>query len=64
MGEDAMTIKLVRDHQRQETSRVTTTADKFFQVNAALTLNVSNRIVHRAGKALRRKRRHDVPGST
>ncbi|MET0533009.1 MAG: pectate lyase [Steroidobacter sp.] len=52
VGEDAMTIK----------SSGTTTVnniegydadDKFFQINAASTLNVTNCIIHRAGKALR-----------
>jgi hypothetical protein len=52
VGEDAMTIK---------SSGTTTVSniegydaeDKFFQVNAASTLNVTNCIIHRAGKALR-----------
>ena len=52
VGEDAMTIKSsgttnVRNIEGYDS------ADKFFQVNAASTLNVSNCIIHRAGKALR-----------
>lgn len=52
VGEDAMTIKssgttTVRNIEGYDAS------DKFFQVNAASTLNVSNCIIHRAGKALR-----------
>lgn len=52
VGEDAMTIKssgttTVRNIEGYDS------ADKFFQVNAASTLNVSNCIIHRAGKALR-----------
>ena len=52
VGEDAMTIKssgttTVRNIEGYDAE------DKFFQVNAASTLNVSNCIIHRAGKALR-----------
>jgi pectate lyase C len=52
VGEDAMTIKssgtvTVRNIEGYDSE------DKFFQVNAASTLNVSNCIIHRAGKALR-----------
>lgn len=52
VGEDALTIKssgtfTVRDIEGYDA------ADKFFQVNAASTLNVTNAIIHRAGKALR-----------
>ena len=52
VGEDAMTIKssgttTVRNIEGYDAD------DKFFQVNAASTLNVSNCIIHRAGKALR-----------
>jgi pectate lyase C len=52
VGEDAMTIKssgttTVRNIEGYDSE------DKFFQINAASTLNVSNCIIHRAGKALR-----------
>jgi pectate lyase C len=52
VGEDALTIKssgtvTVRNIEGYDAE------DKFFQVNAASTLNVSNCIIHRAGKALR-----------
>lgn len=52
VGEDALTIKssgttTVRNIEGYDAD------DKFFQVNAASTLNVSNAIIHRAGKALR-----------
>lgn len=52
VGEDAMTIKssgttTVRNIEGYDAD------DKFFQVNAASTLNVSNCIIHRAGKVLR-----------
>jgi len=52
VGEDAMTIKssgtvTVRNIEGYDGE------DKFFQINAASTLNVSNCIIHRAGKALR-----------
>jgi pectate lyase C len=52
VGEDAMTIKssgtvTVRNIEGYDAD------DKFFQVNAASTLNVSNCIIHRAGKTLR-----------
>jgi len=52
VGEDAMTIKSsgttnVRNIEGYNAD------DKFFQVNAASTLNVSNCIIHNAGKALR-----------
>ena len=52
VGEDAMTIKssgtvTVRNIEGYDSD------DKFFQINAASTLNVSNCIIHRAGKALR-----------
>jgi pectate lyase C len=52
VGEDAMTIKssgttTVRNIEGYDAD------DKFFQINAASTLNVSNCIIHRAGKALR-----------
>jgi pectate lyase C len=52
VGEDAMTIK------SSGTTTVTNIegydgSDKFFQVNAASTLNVTNCIIHRMGKALR-----------
>jgi len=52
VGEDAMTIKssgttTVRNIEGYDAE------DKFFQVNAASTLNVTNCIIHRAGKALR-----------
>jgi pectate lyase C len=52
VGEDAMTIKSagtvnVRNIEGYDSD------DKFFQINAASTLNVSNCIIHRAGKALR-----------
>jgi pectate lyase C len=52
VGEDAMTIKSsgttnVRNIEGYDAD------DKFFQINAASTLNVSNCIIHRAGKALR-----------
>ncbi|MFC4307941.1 pectate lyase [Steroidobacter flavus] len=52
VGEDAMTIKssgttTVRNIEGYDAE------DKFFQVNAASTLNVSNCIIHRAGKVLR-----------
>ena len=52
VGEDAMTIKssgttTVRNIEGYDSE------DKFFQVNAASTLNVTNCIIHRAGKALR-----------
>lgn len=52
VGEDAMTIKssgttTVRNIEGYNAD------DKFFQVNAASTLNVSNCIIHNAGKALR-----------
>jgi pectate lyase C len=52
VGEDAMTIKsagtvTVRNIEGYDGS------DKFFQINAASTLNVSNCIIHRMGKALR-----------
>lgn len=52
VGEDAMTIK------SSGTTNVSNiegydSEDKFFQVNAASTLNVNNCIIHRAGKALR-----------
>jgi pectate lyase C len=52
VGEDAMTVKSagttnVRNIEGYDA------ADKFFQMNAAGTLNVSNAIIHRAGKALR-----------
>ncbi len=61
VGEDAMTIK---------SSGTTTVSniegydadDKFFQVNAASTLNVTNCIIHRAGKALRQNGGTHVPG--
>ena len=52
VGEDAMTIKssgttTVRNIEGYNAN------DKFFQINAASTLNVSNCIIHNAGKALR-----------
>jgi pectate lyase C len=52
VGEDAMTIKsegttIVRNVEGYDAE------DKFFQINAASTLQVSNCIIHRAGKALR-----------
>jgi pectate lyase C len=52
VGEDALTIKssgtvTVRNIEGYDAE------DKFFQINAASTLNVSNCIIHRAGKALR-----------
>ena len=52
VGEDAMTIKssgttTVRNIEGYDAE------DKFFQINAASTLNVSNCIIHRAGKVLR-----------
>lgn len=52
VGEDALTIKssgtvTVRNIEGYDAD------DKFFQVNAASTLNVSNCIIHRAGKSLR-----------
>lgn len=52
VGEDALTIK------SSGTVNVSNiegydAEDKFFQVNAASTLNVSNCIIHRAGKSLR-----------
>jgi len=52
VGEDAMTIKssgttTVRNIEGYDSD------DKFFQINAASTLNVSNCIIQRAGKALR-----------
>jgi hypothetical protein len=52
VGEDALTIK------SSGTVNVSNVEgydadDKFFQVNAASTLNVTNCIIHRAGKALR-----------
>ncbi|GFE80578.1 hypothetical protein GCM10011487_25780 [Steroidobacter agaridevorans] len=52
VGEDAMTIKssgttTVRNIEGYDAD------DKFFQINAASTLNVSNCIIHRAGKVLR-----------
>ncbi len=52
VGEDAMTIKssgtvFVRNIEGYDAD------DKFFQVNAASTLNVTNCIIHRAGKTLR-----------
>lgn len=52
VGEDALTIKssgtvIVRNIEGYDAE------DKFFQINAASTLNVSNCIIHRAGKALR-----------
>src|SRR5215510_2552794 len=52
VGEDAMTIKssgttTVRNIEGYDAD------DKFFQINAASTLNVSNCIIHRMGKALR-----------
>lgn len=52
VGEDALTIKSsgtvnVSNIEGYDAD------DKFFQVNAASTLNVSNCIIHRAGKALR-----------
>lgn len=52
VGEDALTIKSsgtvnVRNIEGYDAE------DKFFQINAASTLNVSNCIIHRAGKALR-----------
>jgi len=52
VGEDALTIKssgtyYVRNIEGYDAS------DKFFQINAASTLEVSNCIIRRAGKALR-----------
>lgn len=52
VGEDALTIKssgttTVRNIEGYNAD------DKFFQVNAASTLNVSNCIIHNAGKSLR-----------
>jgi pectate lyase C len=52
VGEDAMTIKssgttTVRNIEGYNAD------DKFFQINAASTLNVTNCIIHNAGKALR-----------
>ncbi len=52
VGEDAMTIKssgtvIVRNIEGYDAD------DKFFQINAASTLQVSNCIIHRAGKVLR-----------
>jgi pectate lyase C len=52
VGEDAMTIKssgtvIVRNIEGYDSE------DKFFQINAASTLQVSNCIIQRAGKALR-----------
>jgi pectate lyase C len=52
VGEDAMTIKtagtvIVRNIEGFDSD------DKFFQINAASTLQVSNCIIHNAGKALR-----------
>lgn len=52
VGEDAMTIKtsgtvIVRNIEGFDAD------DKFFQINAASTLQVSNCIIHRAGKVLR-----------
>jgi pectate lyase C len=52
VGEDAMTIKssgttTVRNIEGYDAD------DKFFQINAASTLNVTNCIIHRAGKVLR-----------
>jgi pectate lyase C len=52
VGEDALTIDstgttIVRNIEGYDAD------DKFFQINAASTLQVSNCIIHRAGKALR-----------
>jgi pectate lyase C len=52
VGEDALTIKTsgtttVRNFEGYDAE------DKFFQINAASTLRVSNCIIHSAGKALR-----------
>jgi pectate lyase C len=52
VGEDALTVEssgttIVRNIEGYDAD------DKFFQINAASTLQVSNCIIHRAGKALR-----------
>ena len=52
VGEDALTVKssgtyYIRNIEGYDAY------DKFFQINAASTVNVSNAIIHRAGKALR-----------
>jgi len=52
VGEDALTVKsagnvTIRNIEGYDAE------DKFFQINAATTMNVSNCIIHRAGKTLR-----------
>lgn len=52
VGEDACTVKSAGTYTVKNIEGYNA-ADKFFQINAACTLNVSNAIIHNAGKALR-----------
>lgn len=52
VGEDAMTVKSAGNYTIRNIEGYDAN-DKFFQINAACKFNVSNAIIHRAGKALR-----------
>jgi pectate lyase C len=53
VGEDALTIKSSGGTVNVRNITGSNSDDKFFQINAASTLNVSNCIIRNAGKALR-----------
>lgn len=52
VGEDAMTVKSEGDYTVRNISGFNG-EDKFFQINAACTFNVTNAVIHNMGKALR-----------
>lgn len=52
VGEDALTVKSEGTYYISNIEGYDA-SDKFFQINAPCTFNVSNAIIHRAGKALR-----------
>lgn len=52
VGEDAVTVKSEGSYTLRNIEGYDA-EDKFFQINAACTFNVSNCVIHRAGKALR-----------
>lgn len=52
VGEDAMTVKSAGNYTVRNISGYNG-EDKFFQINAACTFNVTNAIIHNMGKALR-----------
>ncbi len=60
VGEDAMTDQVFGNDERCSNIEGYDADDKFFQVNAASTLNVSNCIIHRAGQGPAPERRHHV----